>query len=96
MRLTLPALVTLLALGACAGPVPGAPTPPPLPAETIPLPPVSDQSLTWQPGDWVYFGGSYRYDAGRFVPAAGHGGSWIFGHWVGAQGQYAWVPGGWN
>ena len=95
MRLVVPVLAALV-LAACTAQAPGPPMPPALPAETIPLPPVSEQSLTWQPGDWVYFDGSYRYEPGHFVPAAGHGASWVFGHWVGAQGQYAWVPGSWN
>lgn len=96
MRLAAPALATALFLAACAAPPPRVPVPPALPAEAVPLPPVSDQALIWQPGDWVYVAGSYRYDAGHYVPAAGHGNAWAFGHWIGAQGQYAWVPGGWN
>ncbi len=96
MRLSVASLATVLVLGACAAPPPAFPVPPPLPAETLPLPPVSEQSLIWQPGDWTYFGGSYRYEPGRYVPAAGHGGTWTFGHWIGTPGQYGWVPGGWN
>ena len=96
MRPTVPCLAIALLLAACAAPMPGVPVVPPLPAETIPLPPVSDESLTWQPGDWTYFGGSYRYEPGHYVPARGHSAAWLFGHWVGAQGQYGWVPGGWN
>ena len=94
MRLTV--LATTLLLGACAAQVTSAPVAPPLPAETIPLPPVSNEALLWQPGDWVFFGGSYRYEPGRFVPAAGHGSAWLPGHWVGTRGQYAWAPGSWN
>ncbi len=95
MRVTL-VLAAVLGLGGCTAWAPGFPAPPPLPAETIPLPPVSDQALIWQPGDWTYFDGSYRYEAGRFVPRGDHRAAWTFGHWVGTQGQYRWVPGGWN
>ena len=70
--------------------------PPALPAETIPLPPVSEEELIWQPGDWAYFGGSYRYEPGHYVPRAGRRAAWAFGHWAGRSPHYVWVPGGWS
>ena len=96
MRLAASVLTALLALAACTAQVATAPVVPALPVEAVPLPPVSDQALVWQPGDWSFFNGSYRYEGGRYIPAAGHGNSWLPGHWVlAAQGQYAYVPGGW-
>ena len=98
MKSLVPALAGALLLAGCvvaptSGPVP---VPPPLPAEVRPLPPLSEVPLDWQPGDWVYAGGSYRYEPGRYVVAAGHSQNWMFGHWVLApQGGYSWVPGGW-
>ena len=90
------ALAMVLLLASCAPPVMGEyPVPPPLPAEQRPLPPVSDAVLTWRPGDWVFAGGSYRYEPGRYVHAAGHGDRWMFGHWSGVRGAYVWVPGHW-
>lgn len=71
------------------------PTPPPLPAEILPLPPVSQTQLIWQPGDWTYAGGSYRYEAGRYVPAEGHSRQWMFGHWAPDPSGPVWVPGHW-
>jgi hypothetical protein len=96
MKILVPALAGALLVAGCVVQQPSYPAPPPLPAEVIPLPPVSDAPLTWRPGDWVFAGGSYRYDAGRYVPAVGHGRNWMFAHWaVGPQGGMVWVPGGW-
>ena len=96
MKILVPALAGALLVAGCVVQQPlGYTAPPPLPAEVVPLPPVSDMPLTWRPGDWVFAGGSYRYDAGRYVPAAGHSRSWVFAHWaVGPQGA-VWVPGAW-
>ena len=94
MRMTPFGLATALLAG-CAAPAPAFPQPPVLPAETIPLPPVSDERQIWQPGDWIYTGGSYRYEAGRYVPVAGHGSTWVFGHWNAAAKGYSWVSGSW-
>ncbi len=101
MKSLVPALAGALLLAGCVAAVPpsGGPVPappPPLPAESIPAPPVSDVPLMWRPGDWVFASGSYRYDAGRYVQAAGHSRNWMFGHWeMAPQGGYVWVPGGW-
>jgi hypothetical protein len=96
MKMTVPALVGALLLAGCATNGPAYPVLPPLPAETIPLPPVSETQLNWQPGDWVYTNGSYRYDAGHYVPAAGHSTTWVFAHWSGTPDSPVWVPGGWR
>ncbi len=96
MRITIPALLGGLLLAGCGASPAAYPTPPARPAETIPLPPVSEAALIWQPGDWVYDAGSYRYQAGRYVLAAGHSQNWTFGHWAGTAPNYTWVPGGWT
>ncbi len=102
MKTLVPALAGALLLAGCvaeAPPLAGGPVPappPPLPAETIPRPPVSNVPLAWRPGDWVFANGSFRYEPGHYVQAAGHSRDWVFGHWAMApQGGYVWVPGGW-
>lgn len=94
----LPMLAGLTLLAGCAPPMQTAayPAPPPLPAEVLPLPPVSEAPLVWQPGDWSFGGGSYRYDPGHYVPAGGHSRQWVFAQWApGPGGTPAWVPGHW-
>ena len=88
-------LAAALALGACSAQMAAFPSPPALPAETRPLPPVSEQPLVWRPGDWVYAGGSYRYEPGRYVPNTGHEQAWTFGHFTGTPQVPVWIPGGW-
>ncbi len=95
MKLVVPIMAALVLLGACAARPQAFPTPPALPVAKIPLPPVSDVALVWQPGDWVYTTGSYRYDPGQYVPAEGHGSNWIYGHWAGTPDHYVWVAGAW-
>ena len=95
MRLIGFGMAAALLVTGCVAPAPVFPQPPSLPTEAIPLPPVSDERQIWQPGDWIYTGGSYRYEAGRYVPAAGHGTNWVFAHWSGTPAGYTWVPGGW-
>ena len=56
---------------------------------------MSEVPLVWRPGDWLYVDGSYRYEPGRYVPAAGHSLLWTPGHWTGRSGSYVWVDGGW-
>ena len=89
------ALAMPLLLAGCGSAIPAYPVPPPLPAETIPLPPVSEQPLIWRPGDWVYVGGSYRYEPGRYEPKGSHA-LWTPGHWAGTTGNYIWIPGAWS
>ena len=95
MRMSVPWLAGALLLAGCGSQLPTAPSAPPLPAETIPLPPVSEAPMVWRPGDWLYTDGSYRYDPGRYEPQAGHT-LWTPGHWTGTRGSYAWVPGAWS
>ncbi len=96
MKLAAASLAASLLLAACGSSSPGYPVPPPLPAESIPLPPVSEEELIWHPADWVYFDGSYRLEPGRYEPRGEHGTVWIRGHWTGTRGSYAWMPGGWS
>ncbi len=86
----------LVLLSACAPRPQVFPTPPALPVVKIPLPPVSETALIWQPGDWTYTSGSYRYDAGHYIPAEGHSSTWVYGHWAGTRDHYVWVRGHWQ
>src|ERR1700709_2586842 len=79
----------------CTAQVPGFPVVPALPAETRPLPPVSEQPLIWQPGDWVFAGESYRYEPGHYIASTGREHTWVFGHWGGTSTAPVWLPGGW-
>lgn len=105
--LTAPALLLALGLSACAtttGTLPYPPVPAPQ-AETIPTPPVSDQTLVWRPGDWEWNGSGYSWQPGAYVPSNGRAESWVPGHWqagsstyvngVYGAGNYSWVPGHW-
>ena len=87
--------LTLLAAG-CGSSLPAYPVPPPLPAESIPLPPVSEDELIWRPGDWQYVDGSYRFDPGHYEPRGSHGTLWTRGHWAGPAAHAVWVPGAWS
>ena len=49
MRITTATLAATLLLAGCGSALPGYPAPPPLPAERIPLPPVSEDSLVLAP-----------------------------------------------
>ncbi len=89
-------LTTSILLAGCTAQVPDYPMPPPLPAETIPLPPVSEEQLIWHPGDWLYVAGSYRYEPGHYEPRGNHGALWTRGHWAGTSGHYVWLPGAWS
>jgi hypothetical protein len=87
----------MLLLGGCAV-VPAA-APPPVPAlqpETVPLPPVAEQPLIWQPGHWDWNGTTYVWAPGHYVLATGHGPRWQFGYWALSNGGYTWVPAHWQ
>jgi len=94
------ALATTLAAAGCvvAAP-PGAnpyPPVPPLQAEMVPKPPVSEDPLIWQPGHWDWIGRSYVWDPGQWVPKAGHGENWQSGYWTTSpSGPWVWVPAHW-
>ena len=95
--LTLVATTALL-LG-CAQQIGGGNTYPPIPAplaETVPQPPVSAESLIWQPGYWDWTGAGYTWRPGLYVPAAGHGNLWMPGYWDNSRGDWTWRPPHWT
>ena len=83
-------------LAACvstSGPYP--PVPAPL-ADARPLPPVSGEVLSWQPGHWNWDGRAYTWAAGMYIPAAGHGPIWVKEYWNLTNGVWEWQPGHWS
>ena len=108
LPLILPAFVLALGLAACATTSAGTMPYPPVPApraEMRPTPPVSDEALSWRPGDWEWDGNGYAWQPGGYVPSNGHGANWTPGHWQAntthyvngayGAGNYSWVPGHW-
>lgn len=90
------ATATALGLGGCATTAASPPPPPPPPqAEVRPLPPVSAQALVWQPGHWTWANGGFVWEAGRYVPAAGHSTEWQPGYWAQTAGGWTWRPAHW-
>jgi len=69
---------------------------PPLPAETIPKPPVSAEVLIWQPIHWDWTGADYILQSGQWVPAAGHGNLWMPGYWDRTPAGWTWQPPHWT
>ena len=90
------AALAAMALAGCSATVTASyPVAPALPPELVPLPPVTDRPLIWEPGDWVFEDGKYRFSPGHYVDRGGHPPSWVFAHWEGTPGHYLWVPGAW-
>ena len=72
------------------------PNPPPPYVEALPLQPISEDPLVWQPGHWDWTGVGYTWREGRWVPKAGHGTQWQAGYWTrGDEGAWHWVPAHW-
>jgi hypothetical protein len=72
---------------------------PPVPAlfpESIPKPPVSAETLIWQPGHWDWNGTGYVWAPGQYVPAAGHGYLWMQGYWDRTPAGWSWQPAHWT
>jgi WXXGXW repeat (2 copies) len=72
---------------------------PPVPApmvETMPKPPVTGESLDWQPGHWDWNGSGYVWRPGQYVPAAGHGQLWQPGWWSRTGSGWSWQPAHWT
>ncbi|MBX5454645.1 MAG: hypothetical protein K6U10_12020 [Acidobacteriia bacterium] len=94
-------VVSWLVLAGCAA-QPSAPAQPPYPpvpavkAEKIPLPPVSEDPLVWQPGHWDWNGSTYTWQPGKWVPRAGHGTMWQDGYWAKKDNTWSWVPAHWE
>ncbi len=99
IQLMTAALLGALTLAGCTAPTGVAynpnPPPPPVRAEIIPLPPVSEQVSIWQPGHWDWAGNGYAWREGRWVQRAGHGTTWQDGYWSNASAQWTWVPAHW-
>ena len=94
------ALLCAALLAGC-GPSPGvaiSPYPPvPAPqAEAIPKPPVTGETLVWQPGYWDWTGQDYAWRSGQYVPAAGHGSAWQPGWWNRINGGWRWEQAHWT
>ncbi len=48
----------------------------------------------WMDGNWIWRGGRYEYENGRwYEPRAEH---WHNGHWRKVRGGWAWQPGRWR
>ena len=99
MRRTAPFLTVLLvsaSLTACAI-TPANPNPdvPPLPPETVALPPVTDQPIIWQPAHWDWTGNGYVLQPGMYVPLTGHSNQWLPAHWALVGGTWVWQPAHW-
>ena len=71
------------------------PAPPAIVVETVPPPPISDNSLIWQPGHWDWSGSAYVWTAGAWVSRIGHGGNWQQGYWTPVNGVWTWIPAHW-
>jgi hypothetical protein len=89
---------SLLLLAGCATTLPQAQPPnpaPPIPHEDIPLPPVSEEPLIWQPGHWNWTGSGYDWEGGAWMLRGGHGTMWQDGYWALQGGSWRWVPAHW-
>ncbi len=93
-RLAAPLLLAALMAGCAAQENPNPPIPP-AQTETRPLPPVAAEPLMWQPGHWDWTGGSYVWEPGEYVPAAGHGANWLAGFWQHTDAGWVWQPAHW-
>jgi len=95
------ALLGLTLLAGCASQSttasapPFPPVPPPM-QESIPKPPVTGESLLWQPGHWNWNGNGYVWQPGEYVPAAGHGNLFQTGYWQQTSSGWQWVPAHWT
>jgi hypothetical protein len=89
-------LGVFLFLGACAiTPANPYPPVPPLPAESLPLPPVTVTPLIWQPGHWDWTGAGYAWQPGAYVPRGDHSDQWLPAHWALVGGAWVWQPAHW-
>ena len=85
----------LALLGGCSVVQADLPTVPPVRAEQVPTPPVSQTTLIWQPGHYDWTGTSYIWIPGAWVERAGQGTLWQDGYWRRVNGQPVWVPAHW-
>lgn len=93
----LAAILAAIALSGCMG-VPTANPYPPIPeapAELIPKPPPSGDTLVWQPGHYEWIGAGYVWYPGQYVTQDGHGTLWQPGSWQRTRSGWVWQPGHW-
>lgn len=95
MRARSLAWAVVLGLVACTPMGNPNPQPPPPRSEEIPKPPVTGESMIWQPGHWEWTGNGYAWQQGEWVKSIGHSAEWLNGHWEDQAGTWTWVPGHW-
>jgi hypothetical protein len=75
------AVLCVFAVAGCADRDPCA-TAPRVKSETIPLPPVSEDQLIWQPGHWDWNGSDYSWHEGKYARMEpGQSNMWVPGWW---------------
>jgi len=90
--------IFMVTLAGCANRDP-CPIAPPLNAETIPLPPVSEDQLIWQPGHWDWNGTGYIWRDGKYAKLEpGQSNMWVPGWWElpPNASRCVWNPGHWQ
>ena len=88
--------ILLLAVTACETvDQPPYPPVPPLRAEAMAKPPVTETLLIWQPGYWDWNGAGYEWKPGQFVARDGHGGNWMPSYWQKTDRGWNWARAHW-
>jgi hypothetical protein len=100
-----PLLAVALGLAGCVGvsmtssspAATGNPYPavPPPQAEQQPKPPVSEDLLVWQMGEWEWVGNGYVWQPGEWVKLGSHSNQFLPAHWELVNGTWTWVRGHW-
>jgi hypothetical protein len=70
------------------------PTPPPTPAETVPLQPAPN--AVWVPGYWIYNGHAFTWTSGRWEIPPPFAHAYVPAHSEVRNGQTVFVPGYWQ
>lgn len=86
-------MVGILAIAGCAAVHSTHPPIPPYISEEIPLPPVSDTVVVWQPGHFDWDGAAYTWQPGEWVQRANS--TWMDGFWDETRPTPVWVPAHW-
>jgi len=99
-RIAVTALLGTLLLAGCAPDLSRTnEAPPAIPApmaDVPPKPPLSGETLVWQPGYWDWIGSGFAWHPGQYVPAAGHGNLWMPGYWERGPSGWVWQPPHWT
>lgn len=82
-----------LAIAGCDAPRPTHPPIPPYRTEQVPLPPVSDAVVVWEPGHFDWNGVDYTWVPGKWVE--GTSTNWLEGYWDETKPTPVWVPAHW-